>query len=307
MRSIRGSLGALVVAVTVLAPAVARAEDEKAAEDVFETTYFGAKAEVWYQPALRLNAAVVGGLQANQIANLFLQNSTFDAHDDLGVKTNTPQPTYLDFFGSPIILDAFVDTRWLSIEGFWVTPFEYKGETVLTRQFMFAGATFALAERVKTRLAQSFLGVDIKVNILNNRFVRLSPILAVRALAIDWAVEGTLFKASTEDIDFPLTFGRYKIFPYPEVGAEVRVGYRDFIEGDLKVTGLYINYLGVKAWTALLDIGVTGYLPFFNHIGARLGYRYFYFETKTDDQKADRQFAADMRIGGFTFAIIARF
>jgi hypothetical protein len=287
------------------APSAARAEDEE--EDVFETAYFGAKIECWYQPKLSLNAAVVGGLQNNQFANLFLQNSTFSAQRDLGVKSNTPEPTYLDFLGGPITLGGFVDTRWLSIEGFWVTPFEYKGDTVLTRQFQFAGATFAVSERVKTRLAQSLVGLDIKVNLLNNRFVRVSPILAIRTLAIDWAVEGTLFKASTEDIDFPLTFGRFKVFPYPEAGAEVRVGYRDFIEGDLKVTGLYINYLGVRAWTALVDVGVTGYLPFFNHVGMRLGYRYYYFEARTDDQKADRQFTADLRISGFTAALIARF
>lgn len=303
------------------APAAVRAEDEKPSDDKpaaekkdtgkdsdeFETSWFGAKAEVWYQPALSLKAAVVGGTDFNSPLSQFLQNTKFDAHDDLGVQTNTPKPTYLDFLGGPIVLDGFVDTRWLSIEGFWVTPFEYKGTSVLTRSFTFGGATFSASQEVHTDLLQSILGADIKFNVLNNRFVRVSPILALRALAIDWNVKSLTFKASTEDIDFPLSFGRYKVFPYPELGAEVRVGYRDFIEADLKVTGLYINYLGVQAWTALVDVGVTGYLPFFNNVGLRLGYRYYYFNARTSDQQSDKQFSADLRLSGATAALLVRF
>lgn len=309
VRAIRPSFRSsiLVALLCCFAGASPAFAEDDAKEEEFETSFFGAKIECWYQPALTLNAAVVGGTDANVIQNLFLQNTRFDAHDDLGVKTNTPQPVYMDFLGGPIVLDAFVDTRWLSIEAFWITPFEYKGDTVLTRTFMFGGATFSASQPVRTELAQSITGFDIKVNVLNNRFVRVSPIVAVRALAIDWSVSSPTFKASTEDIDFPLTVGRYKVFPYPELGAEVRVGYRDYIEADIKVTGLYVNYLGVQASTVLAEAGVTGYLPFFNHIGMRLGYRYYYFNARTSDQKADRQFTADLRIQGATLALIARF
>jgi hypothetical protein len=300
-------LRAFVLATLFLATVPALAEDEKKSDDEFETSWFGAKIEMWYQPHLSLHGTVVGGQQFTQAASLFTLNTEFNAETDLGVKTNTPKPTYLDFLGGPIILDGFVDTRWLSLEGFWITPFQYKGDTVLTRTFNFAGASFSVSEPVHTELAQSIMGVDIKFNVLNNRFIRVSPILAFRAIALDWSVSDGVHKASTEDIDFPLTFGRFKVFPYPEVGAEVRAGYRDFVEADLKVTGLYVNYVGVQAWTALVDVGVTGYVPFFPFVGLRLGYRYYLFEARTSDQQSDKQFKADLRISGAVASLIARF
>lgn len=299
------ALGALFFAACT-APSFAEDVPE---EEPFETSWFGMSAEVWYQPALSLHG-IVGGLQ-DPTGRVTIQNTPFDAHDDLGVKTNTPVPTFLDFHGGPVVPRAFVDTRWLSLDAFWVTPFQYSGQTLLTHTFSFAGAQFSVSQPVETTLAQSIAGFDIKVNVLNNRFVRASPVLAVRAIALDWTVKdptpGSPFKASTEDINFPLTFGRFKVFPYPEVGAEVRAGYRDYIEADLKITGLYVSYAGVQAWTTLVDAGVTGYLPFFNYVGLRLGYRYYYFAARTNSQQGDKQFQCDLRISGMTAAIIGRF
>ncbi|HZU98367.1 MAG TPA: hypothetical protein VFF73_16795 [Planctomycetota bacterium] len=295
-----------LVALAALA-GVARADDEK--EEEFSTTWFGGRLEVWYQPSLSLHAKV-GGLQ-DPTGNFVTNNTQFDAHDDLGVKTNTPVPTYLGFDGGPIVFGAFADTRWVSLDAFWITPFQYTGHTLLTRSFSFAGATISASQPVDTTLAQSIAGVDIKVNILNNRYVRVSPILAFRALAVDWTVKdatpGSPFKASTEDIDFPLAWGRYKIFPYPEVGGEVRAGYRDLVEGDIKLTGMYINYVGVQAWTALFELGVTVYDPFVHMVGFRLGYRYYYFSARTANQSGDKQFDADLRLSGMTLTLIARF
>jgi len=224
---------------------------------------------------------------------------------------HTPTPNYFQFTPGPIVPHVFVDTRWLSLEAFWVTPFEYMGQSITRATFSFAGAQFQASQPIQTDLQQSIAGLDIKVNIFNNRFFRISPVVAARALAIDWSVKdpsfGSPLKASTEDIDFPISFGRYKVFPYPEVGGEVRVGYRDFIEADLKVTGLYINYLGVEAWTTLIEAGITGYIPVFNYIGVRVGYRYYFFEAKTNDQNSDKQFSADLRISGAVASIIVRF
>jgi hypothetical protein len=299
---------AAAVLVLALAPSISRAEDERKAEP-FETSWFGASLELWYEPHLSLHGKV-GGLQ-DPTGFVTIQNTEFDAHDDLGVLTNTPKTTYLDFGYGTFVPRVFVDTRWISLETFWVTPFEYTGQSTITRSFSFAGAQFKVSQPVETDLAQSIAGFEIKVNILNNRFVRVSPIIAVDAIAIDWTVKdpnfGSTIKASTEDIDFPLSLGRYKVFPYPAVGGEVRAGYRDFVEADLKLTGMYVNYFGVQAWTALLDVGVTGYIPYFPYVGVRVGYRYYWFQAKTNNQSGDKQFEADLRLSGLVASVIVRF
>jgi hypothetical protein len=313
---------AVIVLLAVLAAPQARAEDPKPESkdsaaskdsgkdsDEFETSWFGVKAEIWYQPALSLHGQV-GGLQG-PAALVIPANTPFDAHDDLGVKTDTANPTYIGLDGCPLVLEAFVDTRWISLSAWWISPFEYKGSTVLTRNFDFAGVQFTASQPVETDLAQSIVGFDIDFNVINNRFVRLSPVVGVYALALDWGVKdptpGSAVKASTEDINFPLTFGRFSVFPYPVVGGEVRAGYRDFVEVDAKLTGVYLNYIGVQAWTALFDVGVTGYLPFFNNVGMRVGYRYYYFQAKTDSSAEKNQFSVDMRLSGMTLALIGRF
>jgi hypothetical protein len=287
---------------------------EKSSEksDEFETSWFGIRPEIWYEPTLSAQAKV-GGLQGALGTNLVPDNTTLDASKDLGVLTHTPKPRYLDFSPGPLGLEAYVDTRWISISLWGVTPFEYHGRTVVTQSFSFAGFTFSVSRPVETDLAQALGGADIKINIINNRFVRISPILAVRAFAIDWTVQDVGqpvipgAKASTEDINFPLSVGRYKVFPYPEVGGEVRAGYRDIVEADLKLTGVYVNYLGVQATTALLDGGITGYVPWIPQLGLRLGYRYYYLHARTSDQKASKQFDGEVRIYGLTISAIVRF
>ncbi len=298
---------AAAVLALALSPSASRAEDDK--EEPFETSWFGGSLELWYEPHISLHGKV-GGFQ-DPTGTVTLNNTSFDAHDDLGVLTNTPRMTLVDFGYGTLAPRVFVDTRWISLEAFWVMPFEYRGEATITHAFSFAGAQFQLSRPVETDLAQSIAGFEIRVNILNNRFVRLSPIVAVDAIAIDWTVKdatpGSTIKASTEDIDFPLTLGRYKVFPYPAVGGEVRAGYRDFVEADLKLTGMYVNYLGVQAWTALLDVGVTGYIPYFPYVGVRLGYRYYWFQAKTNNQAGDKQFEADLRLSGLVASVIVRF
>jgi hypothetical protein len=300
---------ALTVLVLALSGAGPLARDARAADDddEFSTTWFGGTLEMWLLPNLSLHGKV-GGTQELPGSSLppVMDNSQFAAND-LGLKTTTPEPTYLDFVSGPIVLGAFVDTTWVSLSAFWITPFEYKGSTVLTNTITYAGATFNVNEPVKADFSQSIAGFDIKVNLLNNRFVRLSPVLALRVLAVDWDVTSPFGRVSTENIDFPLTLGRFSIFPYPEVGAEVRAGYRDYIEADLKLTGLYINYLGVTAATVLFEAGVTGYLPFFNYVGLRLGYRYYYFDAHTNDDSGNKQFVADLRLSGMTVTLLVRF
>jgi hypothetical protein len=296
---------AALASVTLLAPAARAGDDDK--DEPFETTWFGATLEAWLAPTLSLHGRV-GGSQSvgGNIPFSVAENSELSAQD-LGVDTSHSDPVYLGYTGGPLVLGTFVDTRWVSLSAFWITPFQYKGSTVLSESISYAGATFTVGEPISTTLAQSIAGFDIRVNILNNRFVRVSPVLALRALAIDWGVKSPLGKVDSEEIDFPLAMGNYEIFPYPELGAEVRAGYRDFIEADVKLTGLYIDYLGVTARTLLLEAGVTGYLPFFNYVGLRIGYRYYFFDARTNDQSSDKQYSADLRLSGATITAIVRF
>ncbi len=275
-------------------------KSDKDTSDEFKPTWFGLRAEIWYQPTMSAQANV--GFQG--------QSFHLDAHDDLGVLVDTPKPRYLDFSPGPLALEAFVDTRWLSVSIWWITPFEYHGTRIVTQTFTFFGQTFQTQTPTETDLAQSILGIDIKANLLNNRWVRLSPVVAARCLAIDWTVKGTVagqgFEGSTEDAQLPASFGRYKLIPYPEVGAEVRAGYRDYVEADLKLTGLYFEYSGYRGTTALLEGGVTGYLPILTNVGLRIGYRYYYVSARVPN--TDRQpFDFHLRIYGVTISAILRF
>ena len=305
----------LAVLLTVAGGHVARASraedaDEAKKTDSFETSWFGIRAELWYPPTLSLDARV-GGAQSPGGLNPS-GNTKFNAGSTLGVTERACRPTEFDFV-SPVALEVFVDTRWISLSAWAVTPFQYSGKETLTSDLTFAGVTFKASRQVDTTLSQALAALDIKINVINFRFLRVSPLVGLRALAIDWTVEDQgiggvgAIKASTDDIDFPLTVGRYKVLPYPEIGAEVRAGYRDFVEADLKVSGMYVSYLGVEGTTAMIDLGVTGYLPFLPNIGMRVGYRYTYFNLDTTSQSTDRQFQADLRAHGFNLSAIVRF
>jgi hypothetical protein len=280
--------------------------------DEFETSWFGLRPEVWYEPTLSLQGKV-GGLQGLTGTNLVPDSTRIDAHDNLGVLTHTPKPTYLDFGPGPIGLEMFVDTRWVSVSLWGVTPFEYHGRTTVNQSFTFGGFTFNVSRPIETDLAQALGGMDLKVNLLNNRFIRLSPVLAARVFAIDWTVQDVGqppipgAKISSEDVKLPLSVGRYRLFPYPEAGGEVRVGYRDIVEVDLKLTAMYVNYLGVQARSALFDGGVTGYVPFLPFFGVRVGFRYYYLDARTNDQQPSKGLDATLRLYGVTFSLIARF
>lgn len=298
----------------------ARADGDK---DEFETSWFGIRPEFWYSPALGLQAQV-GGKFANLPGTLPTQGSIpsslglnlptrFDANKDLGVNTNTPFMSELPQVPGPLGLEIFADTRWVSLSAWGVLPFSYHGHTTISENITVDGFTFSATRPVETTLEQALAGFDVKVNLLNNRFVRLSPVLAVRALAINWTVKDTGVppipgsKVSTDDVKLPLTVGRFQVLPYPEIGGEIRGGYRDYVEADFKLTGMYVSLYGVAATSFLADGGITGYVPVLPYVGLRVGYRYYYIHARTTNEKATHSFDAQMRLSGLTFSVIARF
>lgn len=294
---------ALAVLSPALAPTVARADDAEEEEE-FDTTWLGLRLEYWYRPAIDMEMQI-GGQAFNQLAPLGLTGTPIDIHDDLGVE-ETPSSDYM-FDNGIFAAEAFFDTRWVSLRVGLTPPFQYDGETIITRTINFGGQTFTASTPVESKFRQ-FLGhVEVGINIINNDYVRLAPVVSLRAIGVDWELEAPQLglKGDTSDIDTPLKWEDMAVIPYPELGAEARLGLRKWIEADLKVSGSLVNYFGVEGHSLTVDAGVTGYpIPW---VGLRLGMRYneIAFESQTDD--ADEQFDYDLKFLGATLSLIVRF
>lgn len=299
-RSLRRVALAALLMATFAAPALAQDE-----ADEFDTSWFGARLGIFYRPEMDLKAEVSGtGTQANALFGLL--GTSLDIQDDLGV-TETVTSDYM-FQDGILEAEVFFDTRFASVSVWGIAPYEYKGEASLTRTINFGGAQFSASTPVESRFRQYHVGLDVKINILNNEYVRLSPVVALRVLGIDWEVKATQLglKGDTSDIDTPLQYDDAALIPYPELGLEVRLGLRQWIEGDLKVTGSYFTYNGMEGSTVTIDVGVTGYpIPF---LGVRLGARYMEFDIGSkDDDDPDDSFDLDLNYLGATLSLIVRF
>lgn len=292
---------AALLSVTLAAPV--RAQDDEA--DEFDTSWFGARIGIFYRPEMDLKAEVSGsGTQGNTLFGLL--GTSLDIQDDLGV-TETVESEYM-FQNGILEGELFFDTRWASISLWGIAPYEYKGDTALTRTINFGGAQFSASTPVESRFRQYHVGLDVKINVINNRYLRLSPIVAARFLAIDWEVRAPQagLVGDTSDIDTPLKYDDAALIPYPELGLEVRAGLRDWIEADLKVTGSVFTYGSLEGGTITLDVGVTAYpIPF---VGVRVGGRYMEFDIQSkDDDDPDDSFDLDLEYLGATLSLIVRF
>lgn len=301
LRTLRWIALSALLSVGLAAPT--RAQDGEV--DEFDTSWFGARLGIFYRPEMDLKAEVSG--EGTQSGSLFgLLGTSIDIQDDLGV-TETVESEYM-FQNGILEGEVFFDTRWSSISLWGIAPYEYKGKTSLTRTINFGGAQFSASTPVESRFRQYHVGLDVKINIINNEYVRLSPIVAARILAIDWEVRAPAagLVGDTSDIDTPLKYDDAALIPYPEVGLEVRAGLREWIEADLKVTGSVFTYSGVEGSTLTLDVGVTGYpIPF---VGVRVGGRYMEFDIQSeDDDDADDSFDLDLEYLGATISVIVRF
>lgn len=301
---------AAVFAACFAAPA--RAQDDDVSDDDddddFDTTWFGARLGIFYRPTMDLRANVSGNPAGTGPGGtlLGLLGTSIDIERDLGV-TETVESEYM--FNNGILEgEVFVDTRFASISLWGIAPYEYRGDTNLTRTINFGGQSFTASTPVESKFRQYHVGLDVKINIINNRYVRLSPVVGVRLLGIDWEVREltTGIKGDTSDIDTPLKYDDAALIPYPELGLEVRAGLRQWIEADAKLTGSFFTYDNMEGSTLTLDVGVTAYpIPF---LGVRLGGRYMEFDIKSaDDDDPDDSFDLDLEYLGATLSVIVRF
>lgn len=299
---------ALVVAALalLLAPPLLAQDEKDDDDDEFDTSYVGARLEYWYRPEMDMQMEIGGKAFGAQLAPLGLTGTPIDIQDDLGV-TETVESDYM-YDNGIFAAEIFFDTEWVSVTAQWTPPFEYRGETVLTRTINFGGQQFQVSTPVESKFRQSLAAIDVKVNLLNNKWVRLSPLLALKAIGVDWEIKAPQFGLSgdTSDIDTPIKWDDMSIVPYPELGAEVRLGLRRWVEVDLKVSGMYVGYYGVEGYTVSVDAGVTAYLGI-PWVGVRLGARYTHLNLGSMTDDPDEEYEFDVEYLGATLSLIVRF
>ncbi len=294
-------------------PQPVHAEDEgDDGDDEFDTFHVGMRIGAWYQPEIDFNVRVGGSGLPGQIGQIL--PTSFDAERDLSIRGNPKSEYLVDFDQSAILeLEPFIHTRFLNIAVQWIAPFEYEGRASLTRTISFGGVDFSANQSVDAKFRQAFLGAEVGINIFNNEFFRISPVVGLRALAIDWEIQNRItgpgglsggIRGDTSDIDSPMEFGDWQVFPFPEVGLDVGVGYRSIIDVNLKVMGAYVNYFGYEGSWFRVEANATLYPISF--VGIQLGYRFttYDFNSKSDD--GDERFSFNLDFSGVTFAIILR-
>ncbi len=306
---------ALALALPVASPGLVAADEEASGEgwedevdddddDDFDTSWFGVRVGAWYRPSFNMDAQISG----NALGGLSgLLGNTIDVERELGLTENPKSDYLVDFDGEAVLeLEAFFHTSLIDLSVWWIAPFEYTGSTTVTRDFNFGGVTFTASDDVESRFRQWFVGTDLAINVFNNRYFRVSPLVSIRAIGIDWEVKDSLGAVSgdTSDIASPLEYEGYQVFPHPEVGVHLAVGYRDYFDVSLKLAGSIINYFDIEGSSLRVEAAATFYpIPY---LGLQVGARSLQWHLESASDDPDEQFDIDMDFIGWTAAIIIR-
>ena len=292
-----------LLALLLLTPLAHADEDDE--DDEFETNWIGLRVGAWYHPTFNMDVQVTGR-PLGGLTNLI--GTEFDIKRDLGVEENPRSPSLVDFDQSAVLeFEPFIETSFVSFYGWLVTPFEYRGEAQLTRTINFAGQSFSASTTVESKFRQAFFGADFTINIFNNRYFRISPLVGARALLVDWEIRDRLsgLRGDTTDIDSGVRLGDFQVLPYPEIGGAVHVGYRDYIDVRLLLAGSYVDYFNFKGSSYRVEASVTAYpIPW---IGIRVGARFleFDFSSRTDNSR-NGSFDMDLEYLGANLSLIVR-
>ncbi|RMG16201.1 MAG: hypothetical protein D6731_06725 [Planctomycetota bacterium] len=290
-------------ACATLAPAPAYADDDD--DDEYESNWIGARLGIWYRPEIHMRADV-GGNQGGLLG--LIGGTDFDIERTLGVEQNIHSEYTPDLNQNALWeLEFFVDTDLFSVYVTLVPPYEYHGTKTLTEQIEFGGQVFNASTNVKSVFEQMLVSLDATFNIFDNRYFKLAPLAGIRFLLIDWELEETTggLKADTSDIDSPFSWEDFEIFPTPELGLDVRVGYRDIFEVGGRVSASYVQYLDMEGGTYRAELFVRLYpIPI---LGIEVGYRFLLYDisSRTDDPTQNWDF--DLEFSGFTAAVTLRF
>lgn len=294
---------ALVGVLLCLCAGPALAQDDKADDDddEYETERFGARLGIWYRPEMDMNVKINGRIPG---VPQFLGNS-IDITDDLGL-TESVESDYM-FENGILEGEVFFDSRWVSLSVWGVMPFTYTGTGLAQKTFNFAGVNFTVSQPIESRFEQWFASADVKINLLNNGIIAISPLIGLRVVGVDWEIQAAPpanIKADTSDIDSPLLLGDDQVIPFPVLGAEVKVGIRRWFEIDAKLAGIYVSYSDMRGGSIQGDLGATVWpIPW---VGLRLGGRYVTFDFESKDQDERNSFDFDLDYLGFNIALIVR-
>jgi hypothetical protein len=302
------AIAACLVLVHPFSPAASQAvwaddDDDDDGDDEFQTLYIGGRLGMWFRPEINMDVAIGGN-----IGGAGLIPTEFDIENELGVTQNVVSDyPNLDVDDNAIPeLEIILDSEWISINVLFVPPYEYRGRRTLTETINYAGQTYPASTDVLSSFRQSYGGLTFAINIFNNRYFRISPAVGMRILAIDWRLEDTagMIKADTSDIDSPMQWGDFQVLPYPELGIDLRVGYRDYLEFNLKFFGSHIDYYQINGTMYHSELNVIFY-PIAN-IGLQLGYRVVSWQVESETDNGDKLFDINMEFFGVTFGVMIR-
>ena len=108
----------------------------------------------------------------------------------------------------------------------------------------------------------------------------------------------------TSNIDSAFRVGEWQVFPFPEVGAEVAVGYRSLIDVSLKVLGAYVDYFNYHGDWVRIEAKATLY-PI-KYVGIQLGYQFTTYDFNSITNSSTKKFSFNLDYSGVTFALIFR-
>lgn len=206
---------------------------------------------------------------------------------------------------------GYTSRHWgISLWG--VPPYRYEGVRTLNTSIDLGDQTLEAGTTVGTELNFFHLGLDIEWHVVNNRTVRFSPQLSLRMVGLSWNFDvartgffGLQQRTRIESSDFfdIISMGEFEALPYPELGATLRIGDREWLECGLTLMGFYVSYLDVQGATLRIEADLTWWIT--HHIGVSLGWRSLFYDIRGQDE--DHYAAFQASINGLTTGLTLQF
>jgi hypothetical protein len=193
-----------------------------------------------------------------------LPDTPFDIKDTLGVQDE-------DF----PFWEAFLGVSRFTFRVGYMQP-QYDGSSTLTQTFVFKGQTFAVNEKISTRLEMDILDGQLQFDLLR-------PSVGVAGFNLGLILQGKYVDGSiqVQSATTGITTREDFQLAAPLVGVAAGVGFlKDMIRADVRATG--IAYSGSHAYE------VDAYASFapFPFVRLQGGYRYFDLKVDESDVQA---------------------
>lgn len=215
----------------------------------------GVRGEYWF-PTISGNA---------QTTTNGLPDTPFDLKDTLGVQDE-------DF----PFWEAFLGVSRFTFRAGYMQP-QYDGSSTLTQTFVFNGQTFAVNEKISTRLEMDIIDGQLQFDLLR-------PSVGVAGFNLGLILQGKFVDGSiqVQSATTGITTREDFQLAAPLVGVAAGVGFlKDMIRADVRATGM--AYSGSHVYE------VDAYASFapFPFVRLQGGYRYFDLEVDESDVLAN--------------------